>query len=104
MGIDLINSIWPEWKTVRELGQGSYGSVFEVVRDDGRLQTRGAVKIITIPHDEGTVKSLVAEGMTLQDTNEYFRSIIDDFVKEIDIMESFKGVQNIVSIEDYKVV
>lgn len=32
------------------------------------------------------------------------RELVDEFVNEIRIMESFKGSQNIVSVEDYKVV
>ena len=37
-------------------------------------------------------------------TRTYFKGIVDDFVSEIQLMESLKGVQNIVSVEDYKVV
>ena len=37
-------------------------------------------------------------------TRTYLQGIVNDFVSEIQIMESFKGMQNIVSVEDYKVV
>ena len=33
-----------------------------------------------------------------------YKRQVNDFVSEIQLMESFKGVQNIVSVEDYKVV
>ena len=53
---------------------------------------------IGIPAEkEDTVGS--AEG-----TMTYLRGIVSDFVREIQVMESLKGVQNIVNAEDYKVV
>ena len=33
-----------------------------------------------------------------------YRAVVDDFVNEIRIMESFKGSANIVNVEDYKVI
>jgi len=100
---DIINKIWPEWKTVRLLGEGSFGSVFEVLRENGGVTSRAAVKIISIPARSSELETLRSEGMTDDASRTYFRNIVDNFLKEITIMESFKALQNIVSIEDYQV-
>ena len=99
--------IWPEWQLIRELGRGSYGCVYEAVRDDYGVSSSSsstAVKIISIPQSESEYDSLRSEGLSDKKIRAYFGEILDDFVNEIKLMESFKGTQNIVSVEDYKVV
>ena len=50
------------------------------------------------------MESLRSDGMTQDGTRTYLQGIVDDFVNEIQLMETLKGIQNIVSVEDYKVV
>lgn len=99
-----ISSVWPEWTVIKQLGKGSYGVVYEAVRSDNHVQSHAAIKVISIPGDNAEVESLQSEGLDLNSTRSYFRGIVDDFVGEIQLMESLKGVQNIVGVEDYKVV
>ncbi|MCD8324019.1 MAG: protein kinase [Clostridiales bacterium] len=101
---DILSRAWPEWKAVKELGRGSYGVVYEAVRMDHQVESRAAIKVISIPQNESEIDSLRSEGMTLDASKTYLRGVVDDFVSEIQVMESFKGIQNIVSVEDYKVV
>nr|MCR4941053.1 protein kinase [Treponemataceae bacterium] len=102
--MDLIKSIWPEWEIVKLLGRGSFGTVYEAVRKEHNLESRAAIKVITIPQNESEIDSLKSEGMSLDASRTYLQNVVEDFVEEIRLMESFKGVQNIVSVEDYKVV
>ena len=104
METDLIKHVWPEWEIVRRIGSGSFGVVYEAVRRDDYVESRAAVKIIRIPQSESELDSLRSEGLSKDATRTYLQGIVDDFVSEIKLMESFKGTQNIVSIEDYKVV
>ncbi|MBQ4562697.1 MAG: protein kinase [Clostridia bacterium] len=99
-----ISSVWPEWKITQRLGKGSYGTVYKIVRNDNGIETDAALKIISIPSDEAEIDSLRSEGFDMDSTRDYFRNIVNDFIGEIRLMESFKGMQNIVSVEDYKVV
>lgn len=99
-----IEKIWPEWKVERRIGGGAYGTVYQVVRTDHNLTSRAAIKVISIPRDPDEIQSLQLDGMTANGTRTYLQGIVDDFVNEIQLMESLKGVQNIVSVEDYKVV
>ena len=99
-----ISSVWPEWKFEKQLGKGSYGVVYQAVRNDNNVESHAAIKIISIPADSSEVDSLRSEGLDMDGTRTYFKGIVDDFVSEIQLMESLKGVQNIVSVEDYKVI
>lgn len=104
MQTDILKEIWSEWKVERQLGKGSFGVVYQAVRKDHNVESHAAIKVISIPTDESEIDSLRSEGIDMNSTRTYFQGIVNDFVSEIQLMESLKGVQNIVSVEDYKVV
>lgn len=101
---DRLDGIWQEWEIVRKIGQGSFGAVYEAVRRDHQVESRAAIKVISIPQNESEIDTLRSEGLGKDATRTYLEGVVNDFVSEIQLMESFKGVQNIVSAEDYKIV
>ena len=105
MGIDALKQIWPEWQIEgKPLGKGSYGVVYKAVRRDHNVESYAAIKSISIPSDPSELDSLRSEGLDINASRTYLQGIVNDFVSEIQLMESLKGVQNIVNVEDYKVV
>ena len=108
----MLSSVWPSWRITGRLGAGTYGSVYEIVRDDLGSVYKCALKVLHMDIDEtfcdfssplsssnGTGSSSVsAEG----------QKVLDDFVRtvsnEIDLMMRVKGAPNIVLIEDYAVL
>lgn len=104
MVAEKITHVWPEWVAEKALGKGSYGTVYKAVRTGNNITSQAAIKVISIPSDTSELDSLRSEGLTEESAKTYFRGIVDDFVSEIQLMEVMKGVQNIVSVEDYKVV
>lgn len=103
---EAIKKIWPEWELVEKIGEGSFGKVYRAKREEvGDLTSYSAIKIIRIPQSTTEVDSVKSEvGLDEQSTTAYFKGFVDDCVNEIKMMESLKGTQNIVSVEDYKVV
>ncbi len=100
-----VCQVWPEWQIEYEpIGRGSYGVVYRAVRKDNNIESYAAIKVISIPSDSSEVDSIRSEGLNLDGTKTYFQGVVNDFVSEIQLMESLKGIQNIVSVEDYKVV
>ncbi len=104
MANDILGDVWPEWQIVRRIGSGTFGVVYEAVRKDPFVESRAAIKVISLPQNESEIDSLRSEGMTIDTARAYLKEIVGDFVSEIQLMESLKGVQNIVSVEDYQVV
>lgn len=85
-----LTQIWPGWMIEgAPLGVGSFGSVYKAVRRDNGVESYAAVKIISI-----------LKGASIVDPQE----LVNGCVGEIRLMESLKGIQNIVSVEDYLVI
>ena len=47
MAMDNENSLWPGWETVRLIGRGSFGAVYEIRRTIGKTVERSALKVIS---------------------------------------------------------
>jgi len=103
MCIERLGQVWPEWKVVEKLGEGAFGQVYKATREDSGVTVSSAIKVISIPKSDAERNSVSTEGMGEEATRDYFFSIVEDFIKEIELMESLKGTQNIVSVEDFKV-
>lgn len=104
MSVEKLAAIWPEWKVVEQLGEGSFGKVYKVVRQELSVTTYAAVKVISVPQSESEIASLKSEGMDDAAAKAYLQGVVNDFINEIKLMESLKGTTNIVSVEDFRVV
>lgn len=97
-------SVWPEWKLVEKIGEGSFGKVYKAQRTERGRTFYSAIKIISIPGSKSEFDSVRAELNDEQSTREYFRNLVEDCVQEIYTMEHFCGNSHVVSFEDFKVV
>ena len=92
------------WKVVRQLGQGSFGSVYEICREEFGETYTAALKVISIPQDESEVIANRANGMDDQSMTSYYNSVVQELTHEFAILSKLKGHTNIVGYEDHKVV
>lgn len=93
------------WKLVRSIGKGSYGEVFEAVREDfDGTSYSSAIKIITIPQSEDELKRARAEGMDDKSVTAYFHGVVAEVVQEVVLMSNLIGNSNIVSYADHVVI
>lgn len=95
---------WHEWKIVKQLGEGGYGKVYEIMRNRYSIEEHRALKVIRIPSNEDDVKKVMGEGMDKDSTQAYYRSLVNEFIKEIAFLSELRGSANIVTYDDYKVV
>ena len=96
--------IFGEWSIVREIGEGSFGKVFEIERRDFGYTYKAALKAITIPQSRSEIERIADDGMGLESVTAYFRGFVQELVEEFRIMSKLKGESNIVSYEDHRVI
>ncbi len=99
-----IEQVWPEWTTERIIGKGSYGTVYKCSKVNNGLKEYAAIKVISVPKDEYEYSVVNSEGMSAEELKSYFNDIVEDFFNEVNLLESLKGVENVVSIEESKVI
>ena len=104
MEIDIVRKVWPQWKIQRQLGEGAFGRVYEATYTKFDVEDHSAIKVIKVPASSGEVDNIRAEGRSESETRQYFRGIVNDFVKEIQMMLSLDGSGNIVSVKDYDIM
>ncbi|MGN1140844.1 MAG: serine/threonine protein kinase [Oliverpabstia sp.] len=100
-----MNSTWPGWQTVRPLGKGSFGTVYEIYREEFGFPQRAALKVITIPQSPEEIEMAYQDGMDQKSVTEYFHSFVEELVSEFALMYQLKGNNtNVVSYEDHMVI
>jgi serine/threonine protein kinase len=92
------------WTLTQPLGEGSFGRVFAAERVDFGATYKAAIKIITIPKSEAEIKAIRAESMDDASVTAYFRSFVEEIVREFALMSELKGTANVVSYEDHTVI
>ena len=91
-----------EWKCVRMIGAGSFGTVLEIRhRHSGELC---ALKLIPIPLNDDELREQELGGDPNQLRQEFQRQINQVIDKEIGVLQRCKGQPNIVAFYDYDVV
>lgn len=98
--------IWPGWETVRVIGSGGFGKVYEIQKaeDSKTGDYRSALKVITIPQSPDDYRAYEDDGYDEKSISAIFKEQIDDIVSEFQMMSQFKGTSNIVSYEDHRIV
>lgn len=96
--------LWNNWYVDELIGEGSFGTVYRIKREEFGTTHYSALKILSIPKQESEVKDFYAEGMTQKDTQTYLRGVVEDIYNEIVLMAKLKGKSNIVSYEDHQII
>ena len=97
-------TIWPDWNIVRLIGEGSFGKVYEIVRNNFGIEEHCALKVISIPSSKAEWQSVKNDGIGEEGATAYFKGLVEEFVREIAVMSKLKGNVNVVGYEDYAVV
>lgn len=104
MELQIGNTVFDGWIISKLLGEGGYGKVYEIYKEDFGISVKSALKIIKIPKSQSEVQSAMSDGMDENSVTEMYKQIVDDLTKEIAILSSLKAHPNIVRYEDHKVI
>ena len=93
------------WTIIRKLGNGSFGTVYQIERkDEYGICERSALKVIRVPQSPEDMKEILDEGMNDRDASTYFNSVMHDIVREVAVMVEMKNCTHIVRYEAHKVI
>lgn len=101
---ELGTVVFGKWRIERKIGEGSFGTVYEIRREDFGQVYRAALKVIAVPQNEAELKNIRQEGMNDESIHGYFYGVVEDIVREFALMSHLKGMTNVVSCEDYEVI
>ncbi len=95
----------PGWKIIRVIGQGGFGKVYEVEKDDefGGV-AHSALKVISIPESKEALDDYRQDGYDDAALATLLRDRVEGLTAEFRLMSRLKGCSNIVSYEDHTVV
>lgn len=99
-----MDSGFKDWTIEKCIGEGAFGKVYKIVREDFGHIYEAALKVLEIPHNQAEADALLNEGFSQLEMDEYFYSMVEDIVDEFTLMSKLKGNSNIVSYEDHAVV
>jgi serine/threonine protein kinase len=96
--------LWGGWYVENLIGEGSFGQVFKIVKDEWGFKYEAALKVIRVP-----TKGQYREASAVMATNDnslmdYFEDSVKNIVNEIRVMYTLKGNSNIVGYEDHMVI
>ena len=93
--------IFRDWKIVKKIGAGSFGTVYQVENTDTlRTGEKAALKVITIPQNDSEIEVLRSERYDDASITDTFREQLHDIVDEYKIMRTLSGHTNIINCLD----
>lgn len=104
MGDMEIKALFPGWETVRKIGTGSFGTVYEIQRDVFGHKEKAALKMISIPQNDSEIDELISDGYDEKSITRRFQGFLQDVVREYSMMADMKGCTNIVYCDDVKYI
>jgi len=104
MTYQIGTSVFKDWKITRELGEGAYGKVFEIQKNNFGITTTSALKVLQVPKSQSDVQAAYSEGMDELSVTSYFQECVERLVREIAILSELKSHPHIVGYEDHDVI
>ncbi|MDE7425295.1 MAG: serine/threonine protein kinase, partial [Lachnospiraceae bacterium] len=98
-----MEPLWNHWYVEELLGEGSFGSVYRIKREDFKEVQYAALKVIGVPQTEQQVRQCFAEGLGEEEVWQYFENMVEEVYQEVTLMAQLKGKSNIVSYEDHEI-
>lgn len=96
------NLDYQNWKPVRTLGSDSYGTVYEIARDDGfGMVDHAALKVLSIPAAQEDFDALVAEGRTPEEVTALFHRQVETIARQLMAVDAISDDPNLLRCEDH---
>lgn len=102
---DMNNQVlYPGWETVRLIGRGSFGAVYEIQRELFGETEKAALKVITIPQSASDIEEMYSEGYNKEDITNTFQNHLKSIISEYTLMRKLNGSSNVVNCDDVRYI
>lgn len=93
---------WPGWEVTRLIGNGNFGSVYEIERNLYGNVEKAALKVIHLPQSRSDIEELYNDGFDDESITARFNGYLEDIIREYSMMASLKGNKNVVYCDDVR--
>ena len=93
---------WPGWETVRLIGQGNYGAVYEIQQISTQGIEKAALKFVSIPRKESEIEKLLSEGHDRTALTRRYENYLRGIVEEYAHLTEAKDHPNIVCCDEVR--
>ena len=100
--MDTMKTMWPGWDTVRLIGRGGFGAVYEIQRKIFDETEKAALKVITIPQNDGDIEEMRSDGYDDETITATLHGHLKSIVGEYSTMRKMNGSSNIVNCDDVR--
>mgnify|MGYP000409831417 CR=1 FL=1 len=94
---------WGSWYIEKSIGQGSFGKVYKIYKEEWGYKYESALKIMSIPTSEQYHEAISTIGNDENLLKLYFEDAVKSIINEIVLLYNLRGNSNIVSYEDHTV-
>ena len=101
---DLTKASWPGWETVKMIGRGSFGTVYEIQRTLFMDTEKAALKVLSIPQHSSDVEEMYNDGYDDESITNAVKSHLESIVAEYSLMRKMNGSAHVVNCEDVRYV
>ncbi len=99
-----LSKFWNGWKIIERIGHGSYGNVYLAEHSERNCVVHSAIKVINVPKNKNEFDDILFQyGNDLAASKTYFSGVVDNCIREVQVMASIKSALNVVYIEDFAV-
>ena len=99
--IHALQPFWGTWYLDEKLGEGGFGKVYRIYREEFGTRYYAAMKWISLPASQSEIAAMRARGMNDSDIRHYLDGQVQELQSEINLMSSLRGSSHIVSYEDH---
>ena len=77
--------------------------MYEIQKIENGRAYKSALKVITIPQSDAEIENAYSDGMSEADVTQYFKSIVDIFANELDLISELKDYSDMMPYEEHRI-
>ena len=99
--LNALQPFWNAWYLDTMIGEGGFGKVYRIYREEFGTRYYAAMKWISLPTSQTEINELRASGLDEAGIRRHYENSVRDLQSEINLMSSLRGLGHIVSYEDH---